>query len=211
LYFTILGSPGNWYFDLIWRTAIKIENAKTKQDYTDIFNNLFKDFSSKLNISEDVFAESFLAIKYKADSESKFIISVIFAEIEMKIRGTKHITWNQNIMNIEHILPQEPKNWKLKNSEIKNHVNLLGNLVLIPYSLNGKLGNLSCSDKMKILKTVLGDMKIVDEIFYKCETGEWAFDKINKKDFSAIINRQDYLCALGYQIWVKDFRKKLGY
>ena len=64
---------------------------------------------------------------------------------------------------------------------------------------------------MKILKTALGDMKIVDEIFYKCETGEWPFDKINKKDFSAIINRQDYLCALGYQIWVKDFRKKLGY
>lgn len=211
LYFTILGSPGNWYFDLIWRTAIKIENAKNKQDYTDIFNNLFKEFSTKLNISEDVFAESFLAIKYKADSESKFIISVIFAEIEMKIKGTKHITWNQSIMNIEHILPQEPKNWKLKSSEIKNHVNLLGNLVLIPYSLNGQLGNLSCSDKMKILKTALGDMKIVDEIFYKCETGEWPFDKINKKDFSAIINRQDYLCALGYQIWVKDFRKKLGY
>ena len=33
-------------------------------------------------------------------------------------------------VNIEHLLPQNPKKWKLTKSEIEEYVNLLGNLCI---------------------------------------------------------------------------------
>jgi len=210
LYFSLMGNPGNWYFDLIWRTSVEIENATTKKEFTDIFLNLFKEFSSKLSISEDQFKEALSAVKYKPDMESKAIINLFFTEIEMKRKGTKFPWFNSNYLNIEHILPQEPKNWNMKPRDVKNHINNLGNLVIIPYSLNGRLGNLSCSDKMKILKAEGMDFKIVEDIVLNYESGSWPFDEISKINFAAIEKRQEDLAKLGYEIWIKDFKKLLG-
>jgi hypothetical protein len=206
-----MGYPGNWYFSLMWKTAIKIEKSNSKKELIQIFLDLFKEFNSKLEIPEVTFNQEFKDIKYRQDVESKFIINLVFTEIEMKKRGIKHVTWNQDVFNIEHILPQDPKKWKLKSSEIKNHLHVLGNLVLIPYALNGRLGNLGCDEKMDILKNAVKDLKILDEIVVNNETGIWPFDKIKKDNFYAIEKRQEDLTKLSYEIWVTDFRKKLGF
>jgi len=211
LYFNIMGYPGNWYFSLMWKTAIKIEKSNSKKELIQIFLDLFKEFNSKLEIPEVTFNQEFKDIKYRQDVESKFIINLVFTEIEMKKRGIKHVTWNQDVFNIEHILPQDPKKWKLKSSEIKNHLHVLGNLVLIPYALNGRLGNLGCDEKMDILKNAVKDLKILDEIVVNNEIGIWPFDKIKKDNFYAIEKRQEDLTKLSYEIWVTDFRKKLGF
>jgi hypothetical protein len=210
LYFTIMGNPGNWYFDLIWKTSVKIENSTNKSELTKIFEELFREFSTKLTISEEQFKEALDSIKYKPDSDSKSIINLFFTEIEMKRKGHNHTWFNTNVLNIEHIVPQEPKNWNLKISELKNHLNKIGNLVIIPYSLNGKLGNLGCNDKMKILKDEGKDFQILQDIVTNNDTGNWPFDKINKNNFEAIEKRQEDLAKLGYEVWVTDFKKKLG-
>ena len=211
LYFNIMGYPGNWYFNLMWKTAIKIEKSNSKKELSKIFLDLYKEFNSKLDIPEASFIQEFKDIKYKQDSESKFMINLVFTEIEMKKRGIKHVTWNQDVFNIEHILPQDPKKWKLKLSEIKNHLHVLGNLVLIPYALNGRLGNLGCEEKMDILKNEVRDLKILDEIVINNETGKWPFNKIKSDNFYAIEKRQEDLTKLSYEIWVTDFKKKLGF
>lgn len=213
LYFQILGLPGNWYFKLIWDFSKKIEeavvNKKQKADYINLFSkSLFFEFAAKLP-SLPNFNEGFDNIIYKDDIKSRIVIRYILSEIEKYIGGKDDEGYNESLTSIDHILPQDPKEWKLNKKEIKPYVNKLGNLTLIGRIINGNMGNKKLEEKILIAKN--SKFNQVIELLGKIDKKEWDFEAISKdKNFEAIEMRQREFSIRGFEIWVNDLRKKIG-
>lgn len=206
-YFGIMGFAGNWYWMQIYKSAQKIYKADNKQELIKVFEDLYKNFAQKSTVTKKAFNEGFYQITYKQYGLAKYILS----KIELKLRGNSSTGWDNDLVNIEHFLPQEPKEWKLKKTEIKQHINLLGNLVLISSKLNGKLGNKKLSDKIGIIEESETEMKMLKEILDKNNNKTWDFSVVENKDFSPIELRQEYLAEKGFSIWVTEMKSKLGY
>ena len=43
--------------------------------------------------------------------------------------------------NVDHILPKDPENWGLKNTDTEEYVDKLGNLLIIDRRINGWMQN----------------------------------------------------------------------
>ncbi|MBI5134228.1 MAG: DUF262 domain-containing protein [Candidatus Taylorbacteria bacterium] len=88
------------------------------KDFIDTLKNLTKDRES--------FIDCFVSdLSYTSDSKlTEFLFKKV---IEAKDGGK--ITFKKT--SIEHILPQDPKKWNLRKSEIKDYVHLIGNLTLL--------------------------------------------------------------------------------
>ncbi|HCQ12594.1 DUF1524 domain-containing protein, partial [Flavobacterium sp.] len=215
LYFQILSLPGNWYFKLVSDFCKKIEdgveNKKQKNHFVEIFTkNLYAEFKTKMP-TFDNFNDGFKTIEYKEDQKSRIIIRYVLNEFEEKIGGNKNEGYNEEKVSIEHILPRDPRQWKVSKKLIKQYVNTLGNLTIISKVTNGKLENKIISDKIKIIKENGSTIKLVNELVDNIENKEWDFDKIRTaKDFEAIEKRLDYLSRKAYEIWNDDLKKKMG-
>lgn len=214
LYFQILNMPGNWYFKEVWNFCKKIEKLieenKSIKYFTFEFNTLLTSFFSKLPKEFDInFSESFNLIEYKSDQKSRIIIRYILNEIEKYLGGSDDEGYDENKVNIEHILPQNPTQWKLTKKEISQIVNKIGNLTLLGITLNGKAGNISLKDKLLVFKK--SKLNLVRDLYNKIKTSEFDFQDIMKnKNFNAIKNRSEYLTTIAYEIWVKDLKKRIG-
>ena len=216
LYFQVLSLPGNWYFKLICDFSKSIEDGiitnKDKKDFVKIFqNDLFSEFKGKLT-SYELFEEGFKTIQYKDDQKSRIIIRYILNELENKIGGSSDEGYDENKVSIEHILPRDPREWKLTKKIIKVHVNTLGNLTLIGKKLNGEIGNKKILEKVEIIKTKGSNLALIKELLAKIETKEWDFQKIETdKNFESIEKRLEYFSKKGYEIWNNDLRTKMGF
>lgn len=216
LYFQILSMPGNWYFKLISDIAKKIEQysseRKLKKDFDELFKNeLFTEFKTKLT-SYETFEEGFKTVQYKDDRKSRIIIRYVLNELENKIGGNTDEGYDENKVSIEHILPRDPKEWKVTKTLIKPYVNTLGNLTLISKKLNGELGNKKINEKIKIIETANSTLSLVKELVGKVNSKEWDFEKISSdKDFDAIEKRLEYYSKKGHQIWNDDLKTKMGF
>lgn len=89
-----------------------------------------------LSRNKDEFVETFVSeISYQSDSK---LIEFLLKEI-IETREGKVITFTKT--SIEHILPQEPKEWNLKKKDIKDYVHCIGNLTLLHPKDNEKAKN----------------------------------------------------------------------
>ena len=216
LYFQILSLPGNWYFKLISDLAKKIEQysseKKAKKDFVELFkNDLFTQFKTKL-VSYETFEEGFKTIEYKDDQKSRLIIRYVLNELENKIGGSTDEGYDENKVSIEHILPRDPKEWKISKAQIKPYVNTLGNLTLIGKKLNGELGNKRIEEKIFIIEKNNSKLSLVKELVEKVKSKDWDFEKISsEKDFDAIEKRLEYYSKKGHQIWNDDLKSKMGF
>jgi uncharacterized protein with ParB-like and HNH nuclease domain len=206
-YFGIMGFAGNWYWMQMYKSAQKIYRADSKQEFLKVFEELYKNFALKSTVTKTAFNEGFNQITFKQYGLAKYILS----NIELKLRGEASSGWDNDLVNIEHFLPQEPREWKLKKTEIKQHINLLGNLVLISSKLNSSLGNSELSNKLKLIENSGTEMKMLNDLLEKNKNKIWNFSLIENKDFSPIELRQEYLSDKGYSIWVTEMKSKLGY
>lgn len=215
LYFQILSLPGNWYFKLISDFCKKIEgsfdNKNVKNEIIEIFNkNLFSEFKTKMPTYSN-FSEGFKTIEYKEDQKSRIIIRYILNELEEKIGGNTSEGYNEEKVSIEHLLPRDPREWKVSKKLIKPFVNKLGNLTIISKKINGELGNKIISEKIELIKEKGSTIKLVNQFLEKTESNEWEFDKIRtEKNFESIEKRLDYLTQSAYEIWNDDLKKKMG-
>lgn len=215
LYFQILSLPGNWYFKLVSDFCKKIEetleNKKGKKEIIEIFTkNLFLEFKTKMPTYSN-FQEGFKTITYKEDQKSRVIIRYVLNELEEKIGGNISEGYNEEKVSIEHILPRDPKEWKVSKKLIKPYVNTIGNLTIISKKINGELENKVISEKMRIIKEKESTIKLVNQLVEKIEANVWEFDKIRTdKNFEAIEKRLNYLSTEAYEIWNDDLKKKMG-
>jgi hypothetical protein len=122
------------------------------------------------------------------------LIKYILARIDGHFRQTDEHRIDFDNVNIEHILPQNPsKEWGLSKKEIKNYVNLLGNLTLVSRVINSKVQNGPIDQKLpELAKSELPiTQKLVERLV-----------SLNNWDQNHIIERQDELANLAYNhIW----------
>ena len=98
--------------------------------------------------AKEFFVKKFEEIEYKSYPLVIYILSSI-ARAKEKFEE-KIYTFGKS--NIEHIMPQEPKEWGLSKSAVKDYVNKLGNLTLISKDINSKMGNKPLKEKLEIFK-----------------------------------------------------------
>lgn len=217
MYFHILNLPGNWYFKTICGFCEKIESLEedkyNNKDIGLLFNTgLFKHFNEKIPRDNKEFAEGFVSIVYKDENRSRTIIRYVLSELEGKIGGKHTEGYNEDKVNIEHILPQNPKQWGVTKKEVKEYVNKLGNLMLLGTNINGVLGDKGYDEKIEILKAHNTSINMVKDFVDKCVNGEYDFKAIEvKKDFSVINKRTDEFTSKAYEIWCVDLRKMMGF
>lgn len=109
---------------------------------TDIFFVKLK----KLVASKEQFIENFIAdVQYDRDNK---LITVALSDL-MTSLDPEISTSNPEI---EHILPQEPKEWGVTKSDIKDYVNKIGNLTLLFSDYNKDNSNKKMAEKNKIFK-----------------------------------------------------------
>lgn len=216
VYYEVLNLGGNWYFKETWNFCKKIEEysskKKSNKEFSELFrNNLFTQFETKLPKREH-FTDGFQAISYKETKKARVIIRYVLSELEADLAGQFDVGFDETKVSIEHILPQTPDEWACTKKEVKNHVNLIGNLVLISKRLNASLGKRPLEDKLVELQEKSKQMYLVQQLLDRAKDKQWDFSAIaNAKDFAAIEKRGLFLAEHGYKIWVEELRKKMGF
>jgi uncharacterized protein with ParB-like and HNH nuclease domain len=91
--------------------------------------------------SADQFIKNFSEeIGYDSDRKlTEYVLSCLFLDENSDL---KH-----NDPNIEHIVPQRPKEWGLNESDVRDYVHSIGNLTILSSAKNTKAGNKSMSFK----------------------------------------------------------------
>jgi hypothetical protein len=205
-YFDLLGMPGNWFFSLMCEAAGKIERATSGDDLNACFDHLYGQFLSRLEVSEELFLSNFGDLKYANADKTRSQLTYILSEYERYLRGTGTEEWDEDKVSIEHFLPQKPKNWNLKDKDVKGFVHRIGNLVLIPNALNGSLGNKSCAEKLTAIGQSASQMYQLRELVEKVEADVWNFRAIADSDFKAIEDRGAHIGRAAYEIWVVQLK-----
>jgi uncharacterized protein with ParB-like and HNH nuclease domain len=141
-----------------------------------------------------VFRDSFDGFCYKNSEKSRSLIKYALDQID-KQYGTREYKINFNIVNIEHILPQNPDlAWGLSRSKISPYVNLLGNLTLLSEKINSKVQNKIVSEKLSDFKN--SEIAITKLLVADLEKNGHVWGK------DQIYSRQEDLAKLSYdKIW----------
>jgi hypothetical protein len=199
-YSVVCKQPSNKVEKIYSRFALKLEEAvhntpekKLPAKVQSIFSELEYELGAEAP-SETLFKESFRELSYKNSEQGRRLIKYILARIDSHFRQTDEHRIDFGNVNIEHILPQTPsKEWKLSKKEIKNYVNLLGNLTLVSKVINSKVQNGPLDQKLPELAK--SELPINQQLVQRLgELGHWG-----KND---IIERQDLLADLAYKhIW----------
>ena len=65
--------------------------------------------------------------------------------------GTGEMSVDLSMINLEHILPQNPKNWGLSKEDVEDYVNKIGNLTMISKKINSTMGNKGLKEKLVLI------------------------------------------------------------
>lgn len=112
------------------------------------FKNIVKE--DKLLPSDEQFIEDFSKIYLQTNNKAfiKYLLTIIEESNE-----AGEFMINQDIVNIEHILPQKPsREWQISDAELKESVNRLGNLTILLEKINSSMGNRPIKEKIESLK-----------------------------------------------------------
>ncbi|WP_353098001.1 DUF262 domain-containing protein [Empedobacter brevis] len=201
-YSYISKQPSNWYFKFISDSAKNLEKSLMHENTLDninkYFDELYKEMDSK-KVQKDLFIEEFKSLKYKNDSKTKSILKYIFKNIEIKLSNKFSEGFDEQLINIEHILPQTPTKWGLNKNEIKNYVHQLGNLIIVTSHSNIIMSNEILDEKMKYFEK--STLNLSKEFVDKNKNGIWKFSDISRRDYNAINNRTTHLAEISHTIW----------
>jgi len=120
-------------FSKICEITRRDKNIKYEQEIGKEFKKLFKLVDKK-----DEFVQNFSSnLKYGSDSRFiEYIISELMRNFSKADRGIYLLD-----PSIEHILPQSPQKWGMNKEQVKDYVNLIGNLTLLHSEDNNDAGN----------------------------------------------------------------------
>ena len=165
-YSAVCKLSGNVVERLYFNTSKEIQEALKISDSKKRIQNIqriLSDFKNELDYpSKEFFTEKFMDVEYK----NYPLVIYMLSNIEKAKSSTDEHVVNLTKVNIEHILPQDPKEWSLTKKEIKDYVNKLGNLTLISKRINGPMGNKPLKEKSKLFKeSKLGINKELNDKF----------------------------------------------
>lgn len=201
-YSYISKQPGNWYFKFISDSSKKLEKLIKQDNILENINEYFEDIYKEMNskkVSKISFIEDFKNIKYKNDPKTKNILKYIFKNLEINLSNKFSEGFNEQLINIEHILPQTPKKWGLTKDEIKHFVHQLGNLIIVTSHSNSTMNNDILEEKMKYFEK--STLMLTKEFIENNKNGVWKFNEIVRRDYTSINDRTTYLAEKAYNIW----------
>ncbi|WP_400210611.1 DUF262 domain-containing protein [Candidatus Methanarcanum hacksteinii] len=159
-----------------------------------------KDVDSIMKLVEDEtrsdsqFKNEFDTFVPGSDTTAKILLWNIYNE-DYKERP---IPYSPFKLHLEHIMPQDNKQWKVNNQIHSEYVNHIGNMSLLNNKLNIGASNLPLEDKRA--KYIQSDLKQNIDLS-KVSTAEWTADMIQA--------RQEYFFDVAMRRWpVKDKSKK---
>ena len=152
VYSAVCKQPGNKVEKVYFQTAKKIQEALQSRNKDKVrvgVESALNEFKNRLEVpNRDFFIEKFMDIEYK----NYPLVVYILSNVEKAKGGTDEQIVNLKKVNIEHILPKDPSEWKLTKKDIKDYVDNLGNLTLISERINGSMGNQALEEKLDWLK-----------------------------------------------------------
>lgn len=191
--------PTNRIEKLYSKSAIELEkialsnlNGKDSQYQTKLMD-LIHGFKAEAP-SQAIFMDKFAEIGYKDSPKGRGLICYILAKINQSM-GTGETAVDFSNANIEHFLPQSPSSeWKLNKEEIKDYVNLLGNLTLMHKKINSKASNKSIKEKIDALRE--SEVALTVEMAREIEQNDFMWGR------NEILERQNKLANLAYnKVW----------
>lgn len=150
------------------------------------FNNT-EDIINKLRsitLSDESFQEKFSKLVVKQDQEKRYLLRAIDSYENKETQIIK----DNNIVHIEHIMPQKPEKWDVDDELANEYKNRLGNLTLLGEEYNKNASNDTFNNKKKVYAKSKIEM---NKELNKLE--EWTFEDIDK--------RQNQLAKLAIKIW----------
>ena len=157
-YSAICKLPGNSVEKLYSKFSIDIsneieENQKNEKNLSKNLQRLFSQLKSNLtdlSPEKDYFVDHFLRVRYKKSEAARKLLKYILEEFNNNLTtGETRIDFDE--VNLEHILPQNPKQWGLNKKDIEEYVNSLGNLCLLHKGKNSGIGNKPMNSKIPVL------------------------------------------------------------
>lgn len=125
--------------------------------------------------SKDEFLANFIELEYSSTyTKEKGLIKYILTKYDSYYsqKQKSGVTKNYDLMTIEHIHAEKPSH----NSDANNFVGIVGNLILMDESLNGKLGNKPFKQKYPVYKD--SDIFLDEKIIGKTT---WGASEITKR------------------------------
>lgn len=137
-----------------------------------------------ITLNDKEFEERFANLIVKQDQEKRYLLRAIDS---FENKETQIIKDN-NIVHIEHIMPQKPSKWKIDPEHAEEYKNRLGNLTLLGEEYNKNASNDTFEKKKEVYKKSKIEM---NKELVNLE--KWTFDDIE--------NRQKNLAKLAVKIW----------
>lgn len=178
--FTICGKVANTTEVFFADIAVMIYEEQLENDKAII------DKIKEKMVSDDEFKNSF--ITWQAKKSLKDTVRYIFRNIHRHIDTNMDINIDNSEVHIEHIMPENPKQWDVDEETHENYLWRLGNLCLLDGPTNIEISNKPFKDK----KDGYGKSKIEPN-------KELA--KLDKWDKKAIEDRQKRLFKYAKEIW----------
>ena len=200
VYSAICKLPANAVENLYSRYARRIEkiiltepSKRVPGKVQSAFAELEKDLRERWP-SFEVFRDKFEGLSYRRSQKSRLLIKYILNKInELEQTGEHRIDFDN--VNIEHILPQNPSpGWNLSRSEIRDFVNLLGNLTLVSKTFNSQIGNAVVREKVLAFED--SEIPMTRELVERFEQSDFAWGE------SEIRKRHEELADVAYRrVW----------
>lgn len=168
-----------------------VEDKNRIKKVQTVFNNLREELKDIIP-SRELFIENFKTLSYGRSDKSRQLIKYTLEELNM-VNTTGEHKLDFDKVNIEHILPQDPKKWGLSKQDVKSYVNLIGNLTLLSRKINSSVGNDIIPKKLlELEKSEIKITKDLVEFLKKDET--WNQFKI--------LERQEAFAEVAFdEIW----------
>lgn len=127
----ISGQNPNTFEKLFAKIAYEITN-EVLDNVDDIIVELKKEI-----IDDETFMDNFKEYSAKTENEKRYILRLInqYENDETKIID------NNNVIHIEHIMPQKIGDWKISKEDHETYKNRIGNLTLLGSEFNKKASN----------------------------------------------------------------------
>ena len=171
---------------------LKNKNPKLRTKNVErIFGNLNYELTT-LRPAYGIFLENFKEISYRSSEQSRVFIKYILSSINKQI-STAELRIDFDVVNIEHIYPRSPlPDENGVRRDVREFVDLLGNLTLINKNYNSEASNKAPIDKVHIFDR--SEIKITKELGSLIKEKGW-----DKED---IKNRQEEIANLAYtKVW----------
>jgi hypothetical protein len=179
--------------------VVKIENSKDKStELEKILRKMISELTElKHNfVNEENFTDGFCReLVYSTSINKRRLVSYSLLKInDYMTGGTGELTIDQAMVNMEHILPQNPEQWGYEKNQIAEFVNLIGNITLLSKKLNSKIGNKSLKEKMPHLSE--SELEITKELVSSIEKNGTVWDE------QSILSRCNELAKISFEeIW----------